>query len=268
MKFCPDGRRASRHFSILWGSVVFGLFSLLPAVAETASPLTAGALTAEQVVNRMVEKNQERAAALEAYQGNRLYTLSYVGFPATLHADMTVSMTYKAPADKEFTVVSESGNKWIINHVFQRLIQSEKEALDNENRASTALNTNNYDFKLLSDEPTADGCSYVLEVEPKVVNKFHYRGRIWVDSKDFAVCRIEAEPAKNPSFWIRKTEIHHVYEKVGDFWLPADNKSVSNVRLGGTATLTIKYEDYKILPAHALNQTGGEPLSASPIAAK
>ena len=41
------------------------------------------------------------------------------------------------------------------------------------------------------------------------------------------MCRIEAEPAKNPSFWIKKTDIHHEYVKVGDFWLPADNKSVS-----------------------------------------
>jgi hypothetical protein len=246
-------RSAGRHFRL------FFLFSALlvapfhQALAESA-PALPQPLTADQVVTRIVEKNEERANALESYQGRRSYTLNYVCFPTSMHADMTVTMIYKAPATKEFTVVSENGNKWLINHIFQRLLDSEKEALDAQNRANTALTSKNYTFTLLSDQPTADGCSYVLAVEPKIPNKFLYRGRIWVNSKDFAVCRIEAEPAKNPSFWIKKTDIHHDYIKIGDFWLPADNKSVSSVRLGGVATLTIKYEDYKILQSHALNQ--------------
>jgi hypothetical protein len=226
----------------------------LPRGVAESGPDGPAQLTAEQIVARIVEKNEERSVALESYQGRRSYSLTYVGFPTNLHADMTVDMTYTSPATKKFTVVSESGNKWIINHVFERLLDSEREALDADNRASTALSDKNYDFTLLSDEAAADGCSYVLGVEPKVPNKFLYRGRIWVNAKDFAVCRIEAEPAKNPSFWIKKTDIHHDYTKIGDFWLPADNKSVSNVRLGGVATLTIKYDDYKILQSHALNQ--------------
>ena len=82
-----------------------------------------------------------------------------------------------------------------------------------------------------------------------------------MDERDFAICRIEAEPAQNPSFWIKRTEIHHTYLKVGDFWLPSDNRSVSSLRLGGLATLTIRYEDYKIRQAHALNQLVPMPVS-------
>jgi ribonuclease HI len=82
-----------------------------------------------------------------------------------------------------------------------------------------------------------------------------YRGRVWVDDKDFAVCRIEAEPAKNPSFWIRKTAIRHTYEKVGEFWLPVENQSVSDTRLDGRATLTIKYTDYEIQTQHFASGT-------------
>jgi hypothetical protein len=84
-----------------------------------------------------------------------------------------------------------------------------------------------------------------------------------VDGRDFAVCRIEAEPAKNPSFWIKKTDIHHTYLKVGDFWLPAKNESVSLVRGGGRAVLTITYQNYDILAAHALNASDAVPSSIS-----
>ena len=131
----------------------------------------------------MVQKNEERANALESYEGRRSYSLNYVGFPTGLHADMTVSMVYKAPATKEFTVVSETGNKWLINHIFQRLLDSEREALNAENRANTALSSQNYNFTLVSNQPAADGCSYVISVEPKIPNKFLYRGRVWVNSQ-------------------------------------------------------------------------------------
>ena len=251
---------AGKHLNLF---LLLSTFVSLPAgfgMAESA-PALPQRLTADQVVARIVERNDERANALESYQGRRSYSLSYVGFPTSLHADMTVTMTYKAPATKEFTVVSQSGNKWLISHIFQRLLESEREALDAENRANTALTSKNYNFTLLSDAPTADGCSYVLNAEPKLSNKFLFRGRVWVNSKDFAVCRIEAEPAKNSSFWIKKTDIRHDYVKIGDFWLPAGNKSVSSVRLGGVATLTIKYEDYKILQSHALNQVNNSPVS-------
>ena len=90
---------------------------------------------------------------------------------------------------------------------------------------------------------------------PKTRNKFLYRGKIWVDAKDFAVVRIEGEPGKNPSMWIKKTGIAHRYVKVDDFWLPAENHSESFIRLGGKATLSIEYQDYKIIKATPLSAT-------------
>jgi hypothetical protein len=55
----------------------------------------------------------------------------------------------------------------------------------------------------------------------KAKSKYVYRGKVWVDATDFAVTRIDAEPAQNPSFWTKKSEIHHEYMKVQNFWLAA-----------------------------------------------
>lgn len=168
-------RAAGRYFRpFLLMFFTLAALSAGQGIAESA-PALPEPLTADQLVARIAEKNEERANALESYQGRRSYSLNYVGFPTNLHADMTVTMTYKAPATKEFTVVSESGNKWLINHIFQRLLDSEKEALDAENRAKTALSSKNYDFTLLGYQPAADGCSYVLSAEPKIPNKFLFR---------------------------------------------------------------------------------------------
>ena len=90
-------------------------------------------------------------------------------------------------------------------------------------------------------EPSGAGGQYVLHVTPKSSSKYVYLGKVWVDGVDFAVTRIEVEPSQNPSFWTKKSEIHHEYKKVDAFWLPAWNESVSYIRLGGRVTLIIEY---------------------------
>ena len=125
-------------------------------------------------------------------------------------------------------------------------MQTEKEALSKENPARIALNHDNYHFALTGQESTRTGPCYILAVEPKTQSKLLYRGRIWVDAQDFAVVRIDAAPAKNPSFWTKETRIEQVYAKVGNFWLPVSNRSTSATRLGGHAYLSIDYQDYQI----------------------
>jgi outer membrane lipoprotein-sorting protein len=219
----------------------------LPATAQPDTVLAP--LHTEQVVQNLVRMNAERAQQLRSYQGKRIYRLEYHGFPGARNAEMVVEVKYESPATKEFTIQSESGSKLIIDRVFKKLLQSEKEALQAENLRRTALNEENYVFTLLGYEITSAASLYVLSVEPRRKDKFLYSGRIWVDGEDFAVVRIEAEPAKNPSFWIKNTKIEHHYIKVNRFWLPAQNHSLTTVRLGGRADLTIDYQDYQVTPA-------------------
>ena len=234
---------------------------LQPAAAEsTTTPAVEprAALTSEQVVNNLVRRNLERAQALAAYQGTRIYRLEYQGFPGSRTAEMVVDVSYKSPETKEFTIRSETGSKLIIERVFKKLLQSEKEALTQENQSRVALNQDNYRFTLVGQESTPAGSFYLLSVEPRTKNKLLYRGRIWIDAQDFAVARIDAEPAKNPSFWTKDTKIEQVYSKVGNFWLPVSNRSTSTIRLGGRANLTIDYNNYQttaVFPANDSKST-------------
>ena len=212
-------------------------------------------LSTAEVVNNLVRRNLERARALSSYHGTRTYRVEYHGFPGSRAAEMVVDVNYKAPGTKEFTVRSESGSKLLVERVFKKMLQSEKEALAEENQREVALNNDNYRFALLGQEKTPGGLAYILSVEPRTQNKLLYRGRIWVDAEDFAVMRIEGEPAKNPSFWIKDTRIEQVYSKVGNFWLPRSNRSTTLIRLGGRALFTIDYADYQVTAATSANQS-------------
>ncbi len=232
---------------------------LIGADSGASSPTMTGAsLSADQVVDNLVRRNQERAQALLHSEATRVYHLVYQGFPGDRAAEMTVQATYDRPSSKEFKVVSQSGSKLVLNRVFKKLLESEKEAAQPAVSARTQLNRDNYNFELVGYEPAKTGQTggqYVLRVNPKSISKYVYRGQVWVDGTDFAVTRIEAEPAQNPSFWTKKNEIHHEYQKVQDFWLPVKNESVSYVRLGGRATLTIEYKDYRVTRAHQPGET-------------
>jgi hypothetical protein len=220
---------------------LFGADSGTPA-ASKSSP----SLSVDQVVDNLVRKNQERARALLHSDATRVYHLVYRGFPGDRDAEMTVEATFDSPSTKQFKVVSESGSKLILNRVFKKLLESEIEAAQPAISAQTQLNRDNYNFELVGYEPSNAGGQYVLEVSPRSRNKYVYRGKVWVDGTDFAVTHLEVEPTENPSFWTKKSEIHHEYTKVGAFWLPARNESVSYIRLGGRATLTIEYKDYRV----------------------
>jgi len=218
------------------------------AASDAAAPTpTASPMSLDQVVNNLVRRNEERAQALRSAEATRIYHLAYRGFPSDREAEMTVRAVYTSPSTKDFEVISQTGSKIILDRVFKKLLEGEQEAAQPSVHDRTLVNRDNYDFDLVRYEPSAEGSGqYVLKLTPKSKNKFLYRGQIWVDANDFAITKIEAEPAQNPSFWTKKSEIHHEYVKVQGFWLPARNQSISYIRLGGRATLTIEYKDYKL----------------------
>ena len=211
-------------------------------------------LSEEQVVDNLLAMNLERAHALHAYQGTRKYLLQYQGFAGSRSAEMVVDLKYQSPGTKEFTIRTSAGSKLIIGTVFKKLLQAEQEALGAEAQKRTALNRDNYDFTLVGYHSGPSGSMYILGVKPRANGKFLYSGRIWVNAEDFAVTRLEAKPAKNPSFWTKHSEIEEVYMQVGDFWLPASNHSVTYIRFGGSAVLTIQYQNYKITSADAVSK--------------
>jgi hypothetical protein len=220
-------------------------------------------LTVEQVVRSLEQRTKERTQALRHFEGMRVYCLQYRGLLGDRDAEMVVKITYQRPATKEFIVISQSGSKFVIDHIFKKLQEAEREALRPENQEPTTLNTANYTFALVGYEEVRENARYILSVFPKSKNKFLYKGKIWVDAREFAVVRIQAEPAKSPSFWIKKSVIEQEYAKVNNFWLPAHSRTETEVRLSGRAILSIEYKDYQITETDQVLPAAGntEPIN-------
>jgi hypothetical protein len=232
------------------GLVLAGWVGIAVALAGGRAGAQSAALTAEEILTRMAAKNLERQAQLERYSSDRRYRVEYSGTGGEHRAEIEVHAEYAAPGTKRLTVVSESGSKVMCERVLRRLVASEEESSEKANRMQTALSTANYAVELEGEE-TVDGVrAWVLDVTPKVDNRFTYRGRVWVSEEDYGLVRVAGEPAKNPSWWINRANFETRYVREDGFWLPEKNVSVSHVRIGGEARLTIEYGTYQVVTGH------------------
>jgi hypothetical protein len=168
-------------------------------------------------------------------------------------------MQYIGPDKKKFTITSQQGSKLLVQHVIQKALDSEREASSDDFRERSAITTRNYDLQLVGNDNVDGRPCYVLKVIPKRVDKYLYEGAICVDTADFAIARIQAKPAKTPSFWISGAAIEQRNEKFGDFWFPATTRSTSHVRIGGNAVLTINYSDYQVTDAATVRRPVSVP---------
>lgn len=225
------------------------LFNPCLSISSAQEIPVAAPLTTAQVVEKMVVMNEQRAQALESYRATRIYHLEYHGL-SNKSADLVVAMSYRRPGEKKFSIVSEGGSELLHKRVLKKLLEAEEESMQEENRLQTAFRPENYEFHLVEFEQTPDHDFYVLEVTPRFKNKFLFRGRIWVEGQDFAMARLEGEPAKNPSWWTKRNIIHATYQKLGNFWLPERNETDTQIRILGHSLLTIVYQDYQIQEAH------------------
>ena len=150
-------------------------------------------LTAPEIVERMVQADNDRLAALAGYTGVRRYR--FENKKSNKRAELTTRVVCDNTGAKTFEVISESGSGFVRNHIIHKMMDAEQEASQKAERQETRIIPNNYDFRLIGTEILDGRTSYVLEVNPKTRNKFLIRGRIWVDAEDFAIARVEGQPA-------------------------------------------------------------------------
>ncbi len=216
------------------------LYASVPALCQTAA---VGSPSADEVIARMFARDTMRETLAGGYVGSREYTLENKRFDK--RAAMTVAIFGDPDGTKHFQVVSEEGWKGANKHVFHKMLESESESSIPEIRPKTRIVPGNYEFSLVGSEVIAGRPAYVIEAIPRRSDKYLFRGRIWVDAEDYALARVEGQPAKNPSFWIHSVHFVQQYQKNGPFWFPASTTSVTDARIFGTTLVSIRYFDYR-----------------------
>ena len=225
-----------------------------PAARGTLAPLAPlspayGHMTGDDLFAKLLEHNRTRDSQLRQYSAVRTYRVS--NDKGKLYAQEVVEVDYQAPDHKGFRTVSEKGSGLVRDMVLKRLIESESETSSGRAHHDSAIRPANYEFNLLGEQNVGPYHCLVVEAVPKRKDKYLFEGKVWIDARDYAIVRIEGQPAKSLSFWITRADFVRQYQRIGEFWLPAEDNTEVHVRLYGTKILTIDHRDY------AINCSGG-----------
>ena len=217
-------------------------FLLFSAVAMPAGDSSVQLPTGDEVVAKMMARDNERQAALYGYTAVRRYVLENQGYHK--RAEMLVRMICLKDGSKHFETLSSTGWGGARKHVFPRLLEAEADASQPGSRERSRITPENYAFEMLGTELVGGREAYAIAVSPRTPNKYLLQGKIWVDAGEYAIIRIEGKPAKNPSFWIKSAHFVHNYDKLGSFWFPISDRSVTDARIFGSTEVTIEYFNY------------------------
>lgn len=219
-------------------SIVFFFLILLAGQDPTDMP-------AGRIIELVQERDRARAELLEQYEVTRDYLV--INKRWNKRAAMKVRVTFQKPDEKRFEVISESGSGLIRGQVFKRLMKTEEEGMRRDSRKDNRIDATNYIFTLIREDVIRNRACYVIGVKPRRKDELLFEGRIYVDKEDFAVVRMEGSPAKKPSFWTTDIDFVREYQKLGDFWLPMSDESLTKVRVFGRTDLTVQYGPYTIV---------------------
>ena len=218
--------------------IVFGLMTVFLALQPgdplvmPLDPQSGASRDASVIFGRVQQANAEREAALESYVSTRRYSVFEPGHETD--AELLVSMQFVAPSTKTFKPIAVHGVGWIHRRVFGRLMEAEAAAAAGQDKTNSAITPTNYEAQLVGSDSLAGRDCYVLSLVPRRRDKYLFTGKAWIDKEDFAIARLEGEPAKSPSFWVVRAPFVREYQRVERFWLPRQDETRTRDSARGT----------------------------------
>src|SRR5215475_54490 len=191
----------------------------------------------ETILQRMRAHDDFQRRHLLEYQVQRTFRAASARF--NLESTLEVRTFFRKPDTFDSEVLRSEGSKVIREKVFDKILEAEDDARTES--ARTAINADNYNFKILGQENCDGRACYHLRITSKHKERFRIDGEIWVDAEDGAIGRIHGAPAKRPSFWTLHTEIDRRYRRINGFWLCETMESDSDIFVGGHSTLKVDH---------------------------
>lgn len=206
-------------------------------------PSTEG-VTGGTLFTALIEHNLSRDRGLHDFSVRRTYVVK--NDKNKPRAESEVFLSYQAPDRKEFSIISERGSRLVRRRVFKALLESEIETAAGTSNRDSSITPANYTFEMLGEEDVDGFHTFAVNAIPTRKDKYLFEGKVWIEATEFAIVRIEGQPAKSLSFWIKKVNFVRRYQRIDGFWLPLKDETVTDVRLIGRNIFTIDHGNYEI----------------------
>jgi hypothetical protein len=211
---------------------------IVPALAAASL-----APSSDEILAGIESENHRLHVLLKEYSASRQYALENQRFGKK--AAVAVLMSYRQVEGEHYTVLTRSGSDRLAG-IIDKVLASEAGASLPPENARHAITSVNYRVRLLGTEVAAGRSCYVLELAPRIKNRFLIVGKAWVDTGSYAVVRIEGQFAASISMLVGAPFISEEFAEVHGFWLPVHVRSVTSSFLLGPTELDISFSNYQI----------------------
>jgi len=224
------------------------LFANSNALATDLSPAATERPDIATLVKRIIEAQLDSRARAKAYSVTREYKVfgSSGNQPRT---EVLAQVNFLPPNVKSYGIDQSTGGMG--EKVIRRILDHEVDAT--RDPKMMMVNEINYDFAFAGEGAVRGLPCYKLEITPKHERKDLLNAVIWVDKDSYRILRMEGDPVKSPSFWVKDVHVVIEFAEVAGMWLQTGTQAMAHLRFGG---------EYRIV-AHDLNYDVGQAVAAN-----
>ena len=217
--------------------VLVGTMTVLIARAQKQAPDLAA------IVQHVEQAEAAIHDSTRPYQVTRQYLFYEGSDKPEADSSVTADVSYYPPDSKQFEIVNASGGGRG-QHVVKKVLEHESEMAGDWRKA--AVTSENYKFTLVGEQALNGRRCFVLTLQPRRKAKELLEGKAWVDAATYRILQVQGEPAKSPSFWIKKLNVTLYFSEVEGMWLQTAIRAVAEVRLFGTNILAERDLKYRV----------------------
>jgi len=224
------------------------LFSNANASGTDLSNLSAEHPDISTLVTRIVEAQLENRAKSKPYSVTREYKVfgTDADRPRT---EVLAQVNFLPPNVKSYGIDQSTGGMG--EKVIRRILDHEVDAA--RDPKLMMINDTNYDFAFAGAGAIGHVPCYKLEITPKHDRKELLNAVIWVDKDSYRILRIEGEPSKSPSFWVKDVHLVLQFAEVSGMWLQTTTEAMARMRFGGEYKIVSRDVNYDVAQTVAAN---------------
>jgi hypothetical protein len=194
----------------------------------------------QNIVSRMMQAQDQNRTSSRLITVKRDYQLLDKTYEQK--ARVVANVTYLPPDHKQYEVESSHGGMG--EKILRDVLDHETEKKDARETARKEFSPDNYAFSLAGSEVLDGRRCFVLQMNPRHEDKDLLRGQVWVDAENFNIRKVEGNPSKSPSWWIRDLHILMSFSEVDGMWLRTFTQAVANVRFKGRFEMVARDLEY------------------------
>src|SRR5579864_1683320 len=160
------------------------LIALCCSFATAQGTLPSAPMPLDAIVQAL-ERAQAAIRPHASYQVIREYRL-FGAKDSKSDSEVVAEINFRPPAFRDYTIQRSSGSSRGPQLV-RRILDHEVQATSKDNKASSAISSDNYSFSFIG-EATLDGqFCYVLALKPKRSDNELISGQVWIDQHSFLI---------------------------------------------------------------------------------